>query len=78
PAEAQRVAVGVDPIFTPAESGWIYLNLNTAVLGSQNPNIPLAQSWVVAIGSSEGRFSYGANATALNNLCVGGDVILIP
>lgn len=78
PAEAQRVAVGVDPIFTPANSGWIYLNLNTTVVGSANPNVPLAQSWVVAVGSSQGRFSYAANATALNNLCFGGDFLIVP
>ena len=78
PAEAQRVAVGVDPIFTPASSGWIYLNLNTVVAGSANPNPPMAQSWVVAIGSSEGRFSYGANATPFNTLCFPRDPILIP
>ncbi|MGK2855789.1 MAG: hypothetical protein ACSLFQ_01145 [Thermoanaerobaculia bacterium] len=78
PAEAQRVAVGIDPLSTGADSGWIYLNLNTVVAGSANPQPPFAQSWVSAVSDSQGRFSYGLHATPFNSLCFGTNVILLP
>ncbi len=84
PLETQRVhlaggnPVGADP--APAAAfGWLYLNLNTNVTGvtypAANPNI--AQAWVTAVMSAEGRFSVGFDAVQLDSACQPSNVVFL-
>ncbi len=76
PLEAQRVSlqdpnvIGSDPA-PSADFGWMYLNLNTNLSGVAypvaDPNI--AQAWVTALMSAEGRFSVGFDAVQLDSAC---------
>ncbi|MCA9285349.1 MAG: hypothetical protein KDB94_11825 [Acidobacteria bacterium] len=73
PNETNRVSV-TDIDVTP-ESGWVYMNLN------QNFGAPysyLAQAWVSAIHSAEGRFSAGLSAIQLDSFCDVRSIILGP
>jgi hypothetical protein len=85
PLEAQRVhlqggnVIGSDP--TPdADFGWIYLNLNTTVLGVTYPtaNPAITQAWVTTVMNSDGRFSMGFDAIQLDSACQPRNVIFIP
>jgi len=77
PAEAQSTHVGsaelpVDPLF-----GWIFLNLNTTVpaAGSNPPEDPAAaQAWVEVRMTSQGKYSVGYNAVALDSACTANHV----
>jgi hypothetical protein len=52
----------------PFNFGWLYLNLNSTVIGSQIPFEPLMQNWVTAIMDADGRFSVGFDAFQLCNV----------
>lgn len=73
PAEANRVAVNAPDLPTPYDSGWVYLNLNTTVGGLFDP---FAQSWVTAVTSSQGRFSFGLQAAQFDSACNPSQIIL--
>ena len=67
PGVAGRVRVGgpdLPEVFS--RSGWMYLNLNTAVPGGQVPP-PTSQSYVTVIHSAEGRFSGGHSGIPLDD-----------
>ncbi len=68
PWEANRTAVGGDDFPVPFDFGWLYLNLNSAVAGSQVPFEPLMQNWVTALMSANGRFSVGFDAFSMGNV----------
>jgi len=87
PVEAQRVNMvstavpfGLTPAPT-AQSGWIFLNLNTTVAG-QAPGLAqaVAQAWVAMTSTDEGRFAFGYDAIQLDTVCdnLEGGAILIP
>ena len=69
PAEAQRTKVNGPDLPTSFDFGWMYLDLNTTITG--NPNPPFdpasAQAWVETNMDSNGRFSVGWDALALDN-----------
>jgi hypothetical protein len=48
--------------------GWLYLNLNSAVAGSQVPFEPLMQNWVTVVMTADGRFSVAYDALQLDNV----------
>ncbi len=54
------------PLETPFDGGWLYLNLNHALSGS-DPQPGVAQAWVETEFDSEGRFAVGHGAVALDN-----------
>ena len=68
PYEAQRTAVGGQTLPATPDFGWIFLNLNTVVAGSQVPFEPLMQNWVTVVMDAEGRFSVGFDAIQLGNV----------
>jgi hypothetical protein len=68
PWEANLVQVG-GPTFPVAPAvGWLYLNLNTAVAGSQVPFEPLTQNWVTVVMTADGRFGVAYDALQLGNV----------
>lgn len=74
PWEAQRTAVGGVDFPVQFGSGWLYLNLNTTIAGSQvNENPPYVQNWVTTIMSADGRFSVGYDAIQLDNVTFAAD-----
>ena len=68
PWESQLTRVGSDDFPIPFDFGWLYLNLNWAVAGSQVPFEPLMQNWVTAVMDANGRFSVGFDAIQLDNV----------
>lgn len=68
PYAAGKVAVGTD-LPVPYPFGWIHVNLNTNVSGSQVPFDPVAQSTLAYTFRAFGRFSIGVDATALESAC---------
>jgi hypothetical protein len=70
PWEANRVAVGGPDFPVPFNFGWLFLNLDTTVLGSQVPFEPTTQNWVTAIMDADTRFSVGFDAFQLCNVTV--------
>jgi hypothetical protein len=68
PWEAQRTEVGSSALPATPDFGWIFLNLNSAVAGSQVPFEPLMQNWVSVVMDAEGRFSVGFDAMQLSNV----------
>jgi hypothetical protein len=68
PWEAQRTEVNGPDFPIPFNFGWLFLNLNNTVAGSQVPFEPLMQNWVTAIMEAEGRFSVGFDAFQLCNV----------
>jgi hypothetical protein len=64
---AQRVRVGGEELPVPFESGWILLNLDTTVLGSQVPFELLAQAFVLEVHGAKGNVGAGTPALQLNN-----------
>jgi len=88
PAETQRVSL-TDSIVpggtTPSPSanfGWMFLNLNTTVLGQEPALGATAQAWVTSVMTAEaGEFSVGFDAIQLDSACYtvpGAGVSLIP
>ncbi|HEX7185948.1 MAG TPA: hypothetical protein VF756_29255 [Thermoanaerobaculia bacterium] len=84
PLEAQRVSltggniIGSDP--TPdADFGWMYLNLNHTLAASAgtDPFPGIAQAWVTAVMSAEGRYSVGFDAIQLDSACEPENVIFL-
>jgi hypothetical protein len=68
PIEAQRIKV-TDLDITP-DSGWLYANLNMPDVFTCNQGQDctlLAQAWITAVHSAEGRFSAGLPAIQLDN-----------
>jgi len=64
PNETNRVSVS--DIDVSPQSGWVYLNLNQ---NYGDPYSYLAQAWVIAVHSAEGRFSAGLSAIQLDSFC---------
>jgi hypothetical protein len=73
PAATQRVTVGNADFPLTAYSGWLYLNLNTTVLGVPTTTDPAAaQAWVTVVhrvqqGPNGGRYDVGFRAIRLDN-----------
>lgn len=69
PIEAQRTPVGGQTLPLTSDFGWLYLNLNTTVVGSANPpeDPAAAQAWVSVVMDAEGRYSVGFDATRLDS-----------
>ncbi|HRC85291.1 MAG TPA: hypothetical protein PK413_06765, partial [Thermoanaerobaculia bacterium] len=68
-----RAAGGQPPCSVPGfpvpfDAGWLYLDLNTVVAGSQVPFEPITQNFVSAVLSANGRFSVGYDAVQLDNV----------
>ncbi|NOT57727.1 MAG: hypothetical protein HOP18_24240 [Deltaproteobacteria bacterium] len=75
PGVAERVRVGGPGLSQVSpRSGWLYLNLNTAVPGGLVPP-GVSQSYVTVIRSSQGRFSGGHSGIPLDDA---NDPILFP
>ena len=87
PVEAQRVNLQSSSVpfgdtpAPPTPFGWMFLNLNTTVVG-QAPGLPaaVAQAWVTTVMNAQGRFSVGYDAIKLDTACdnVTGGLVLIP
>ncbi|MEO8277000.1 MAG: hypothetical protein ABI639_12350 [Thermoanaerobaculia bacterium] len=71
PWEAQRTFVGSPELPAAPDFGWIYLNLNLAVVNTQVPFEPLMQNWVSVEMDAIGRFSAGFDAIQLGNVTDG-------
>jgi len=69
PAEAQRTKVGGADFPVPYDFGWIYMNLNTTVLGQVTglTDPAAAQAWVSVVMNAEGRYSVGYDAVQIDN-----------
>ncbi|MGH7342624.1 MAG: hypothetical protein ACREKH_19235 [Candidatus Rokuibacteriota bacterium] len=68
PWEANLVQVGGPDLPVAFNFGWLYLNLNTAVAGSQVPFEPITQNWVGVIHNADGRFSVGHGGVSFDNV----------
>ncbi len=68
PLEANRVQVDGPDFPVPFDFGWLYLDLDTTVAGSQVPFEPVTQNWVMAIFKANDRFSVGFDAIQLDNV----------
>ncbi len=68
PWETQSTQVNGPDFPVSNAFGWLYLNLNSTVAGSQVPFEPIMQNWVSALMSAEGRFSVGFDAIQLDNV----------
>lgn len=69
PWEVNNTVVGGAALPSPFNFGWAYLNLN--FIQTVNPTVPfgpLAQNWVTAVMSADGRFSVGMDAFQLDNV----------
>jgi hypothetical protein len=80
PWESNRTRVGGPDFPVAFNFGWIYMNLNTAVAGSQVPFEPVAQSYLVGIHSAEGRFSVGYGGLSFDNVTdpAGASFVTVP
>ncbi|MGH7342623.1 MAG: hypothetical protein ACREKH_19230 [Candidatus Rokuibacteriota bacterium] len=72
PWEANLIQVGGPDLPVPFDFGWLYLNLNTTVLGSQVPFEPVTQNHVTVVHSAEGRFSVGHRVLMFDNVTTPG------
>jgi len=77
PWEAQRTEVGGPELPATPDFGWIFLNLNFAVAGTQVPFEPLMQNWVTVTMDADGRYSVGFDAIQLGNVTAA-DVTIDP
>ena len=70
PWETQRTRVGSASLPSSYDFGWIFLNLNSPVTGSQVPVDQgyLMQNWVSVTMDALGRFSVGFDAIQLGNV----------
>lgn len=68
PWEANRTPVGSFDLPVPTSFGWIYMNLNHPVPGSQVPFEPLTQNYVGTLHSAQGRFSVGYGGLSFDNV----------
>jgi len=71
PAEAQSTKVNGPTLPVPFNFGWMYLDLNTTVIGEvPGQNDPAAaQAWVEVVMTALGRFSVGYDAVQLDSAC---------
>lgn len=69
------VAVGGADLPVAAASGWLYLNLNSAVAGSQVPHEPILQSWI-GVQFAGPQYSYGFDAFQVDNASAPVDALL--
>lgn len=67
PWAAGRVEAGGVAFPLPYVAGWLYLNLNAAVIGSTVPFEPVMQNYVAAQFTAPGQLSYGYEAYQLDN-----------
>jgi hypothetical protein len=75
PFEAGSVSVDSPDLPVTAGSGWMYLNLNHAVAGSQVPHEPVLQNWVGARFDAA-QYSYGFDAFQVDNASAPVDLFL--
>ena len=74
---AGRVRIGGTAFPVPFDTGWMYLNLNNTVAGSQVPHEPLMQNWIsTSYESVGGRYQWGMDAFPLDNAATGSDTLL--
>jgi len=67
PNEAQRIPVSsTGGVITPFSFGWVYLNLQSTVVGSPYGD-PYQQMWLTTEMDSSGRFSVGFSGVQLDN-----------
>jgi hypothetical protein len=79
PWESNRTRVNGTSLPVPYSFGWLYLNLNSTVAGSQVPFEPVTQNWVSVLMEAAGRFSVGYDGMAFDNVtdpAEVGDVLL--
>ncbi|HEX2165414.1 MAG TPA: hypothetical protein VHM02_15845 [Thermoanaerobaculia bacterium] len=70
PAEAQRTTVGGIDLPSPFPFGFLWLNLNSVVVGQLPNEDPAAmQNWVTTIMNAEGRYSVGFDAISIDSTC---------
>jgi hypothetical protein len=67
PQESGRAAINGTGVPASEDFGWIYLNLNSAVAGSQVPFEPAMQNYVAVRQSITGLFSLGFDAFQLDS-----------
>jgi hypothetical protein len=68
PLETQRTAIGGPDFPVSPDFGWIFMNLDSTVAGSQVPFEPLMQNWVTTVMDADGRFSVGFDAIQIDNV----------
>ncbi|MEO8277002.1 MAG: hypothetical protein ABI639_12360 [Thermoanaerobaculia bacterium] len=68
PWEAQRTVVDGPGLPASPDFGWIFLNLNTVVVGSQVPFPPLMQNWVTVEMDAKGSMSVAMDAVTMGNV----------
>jgi hypothetical protein len=68
PWEANRTEVGGAAFPVPFNFGWLYLNLNTTIMGSVVPYNPIVQNYVTTIMDADGLFSVGYDGIHLDNV----------
>lgn len=74
--EAGITQVGGSDLPSPFTAGWLYLNLNSAVAGSQVPFEPAMQSFVATVHEQAGVDLVGGRAFQLDNALDHSDVYL--
>ncbi len=68
PWESNRTGVNSSDFPVSFDFGWLYLNFNNSVVGSQVPFEPQMQNYVQAVMTANGRFSVGFDAIQLGNV----------
>ncbi len=68
PWETNRTRIGSANFPTAYPVGWTYLNLNTAVAGSQVPFEPVTQNYVQVLWATADKFSIGFDGIQLDNV----------
>ena len=68
PLETQRTEIGGPDFPVSPDFGWIFMNLDSNVVGSQVPFEPLMQNWVTTVMDADGRFSVGFSAIQIDNV----------
>ncbi|HSS78681.1 MAG TPA: hypothetical protein VLV54_18320 [Thermoanaerobaculia bacterium] len=71
PAEAQRTKINGPDLPVPFSFGWIFLDLNTTVVGNPNPPFDpaAAQAWMIYDMDANGLFSVGFEGLRLDSAC---------
>ncbi len=71
----ETIRRSISTIDVTPESGWVYMNLNQNYGGGFSY---LAQAWVIAVHSAEGRFSAGLSAIQLDSYCDSSSILIGP
>jgi hypothetical protein len=77
PAETQSTIVGGASLPVPFQFGWLYLDLNTTVVGQQAglTDTAAAQAWVEVQMNATGRYEVGFSAIRLDSACAANHVV---